>query len=152
MTTKIDDHAAYLSIPTVVKDNYFFNLQKLRGLAALFVLIFHFGPHLNAVPGLAWLYPYTRYGFAGVDIFFVLSGIVIGNSSISAIQRGELPWKFIYRRFSRIYLGYWPALLLTAIVGFLFSTRIFQIYLNHSAVSSCWKVRLQITGCQPLGR
>ncbi|OOG54010.1 acyltransferase [Rhodanobacter sp. B05] len=61
-------------------------LDLLRAIAIVWVMLFHsfivggLGPHF------AWL---SRYGWAGVDIFFVLSGFLIGCQVLRPLQRGE---------------------------------------------------------------
>ncbi|WP_435298716.1 acyltransferase family protein [Timonella sp. A28] len=53
------------------------DIQALRAVAVLAVVIYHFWP--NVLPG----------GFIGVDIFFVLSGFLVGGFLIRAGSRGE---------------------------------------------------------------
>jgi len=53
-------------------------LDGLRGLAILLVLLFHVGM-LKASPSGALLDPVMRFGWSGVDLFFVLSGFLIGG-------------------------------------------------------------------------
>ena len=56
-------------------------LDSLRGIAALVVLIFHFSllkPELLA---------FTKFGVTGVDLFFIISGFVI-TMSLDRIQSG----------------------------------------------------------------
>jgi len=90
-------------------------IQALRGIAALMVLFFHTHPHWDLVPLLSITSTVTRWGFSGVDIFFALSGFVVYRSA-----RGAIPIQaigpFLKRRWLRIYLGYWPVLLLIALV------------------------------------
>jgi peptidoglycan/LPS O-acetylase OafA/YrhL len=65
-------------------------LDLLRAIAIIWVMLFHsfivdgLGPHFS------WL---SRYGWAGVDIFFVLSGFLIGGQVLRPLQRGE-PFSF----------------------------------------------------------
>lgn len=86
-------------------------LQCFRGLAALFVVLFHFLPQVERYGLTPWLAPVFSWGFWGVDIFFVLSGFVIAMSAtkLSGVRDGTL---FMAKRGLRIYLGYWPALAL----------------------------------------
>lgn len=72
------------------------DLAGLRGLAILSVLVFH------AVP--AWL----PGGFVGVDIFFVLSGFLVGSLLLSDIRAGTLSLYLFYAKRSR---RLFPALL-----------------------------------------
>ena len=85
-------------------------LQVLRAVAALAVLLFHARPIL---PDWGVLQKVLGQGFFGVDIFFCLSGYVICATCERKAQSLGNGIRFIAERFSRIYLGYWPALLLT---------------------------------------
>lgn len=83
------------------------DIDGLRALAVLPVVAFHAG--IRQVPG----------GFVGVDVFFVISGYLIGAIILGAVQRGEFSYLGFYeRRIRRIA----PALLVmiaaTAVVGF----------------------------------
>ncbi|MFC3991788.1 acyltransferase family protein [Actinoplanes siamensis] len=92
-------------------------LDALRLIAALAVAAFHltvswridgrnepeyFLPHLTHV---------TVYGFLGVEVFFLISGFVIGMSSWNR-GLGE----FFTSRVSRLYPAYWICILITATV------------------------------------
>ena len=88
-----------------------YDIEGLRGLAVLSVLLSHAFP--GALPG----------GFVGVDIFFVISGYLIGRHLLQDIQAGRLSILGFYgRRARRIF----PALALVLIcmwgVGWLFFT------------------------------
>src|SRR5690349_17070588 len=73
------------------------DIDGLRAIAVLSVVLFH------AFPGK------FRGGFAGVDVFFVISGYLIGTILIANLQRGTFSFAdFFARRIRRIY----PALLL----------------------------------------
>jgi len=89
-------------------------IQALRGIAALMVLFFHMHPHWDLVPVLAATGMVTRWGFSGVDIFFALSGFVVYRSALRTIATRGI-WPFVKKRLLRIYLGYWPVLLLIAL-------------------------------------
>jgi exopolysaccharide production protein ExoZ len=89
-------------------------IQALRGVAALMVLFFHMLPHWELSPLLAVTSAITRWGFSGVDIFFALSGFVVYRSARRSVPDQGL-WPFAKKRLLRIYLGYWPVLLLTAL-------------------------------------
>ena len=89
-------------------------IQALRGVAALMVLFFHMHPHWDLVPALSITSAVTRWGFSGVDIFFALSGFVVYRSARRSIPSHGV-WQFIKRRLLRIYMGYWPVLLLVAL-------------------------------------
>jgi peptidoglycan/LPS O-acetylase OafA/YrhL len=54
------------------------NLDILRSLAILLVFSGHFGAEFHASPALQKLPP-LYFGWTGVDLFFVLSGYLIGK-------------------------------------------------------------------------
>ncbi len=90
-------------------------LQVLRGIAALLVLYFHLAPHWNVVPALAGFSKAMHFGFFGVDVFFVLSGFVVYASARKCITAFQIK-DFLKRRVLRVYLGYWPVLLVFAVL------------------------------------
>jgi peptidoglycan/LPS O-acetylase OafA/YrhL len=81
-------------------------LDALRGLAALSVVLFHFTINNNAKL-LGWEF---SYGVSGVDIFFMISGFVIFLTVIK-IKRWQ---DFVISRFARLYPAFWYCMLITA--------------------------------------
>ena len=61
-------------------------LDLLRAIAIVWVMLFHSFIVGGLGSDFAWL---SRYGWAGVDIFFVLSGFLIGTQVLRPLQRGE---------------------------------------------------------------
>jgi peptidoglycan/LPS O-acetylase OafA/YrhL len=61
-------------------------LDLLRAIAIVWVMLFHSYIVGGLGDGFAWL---SRFGWAGVDIFFVLSGFLIGTQVLKPLQRGE---------------------------------------------------------------
>ena len=90
-------------------------IQALRGMAALMVLFFHMAPHWELTPTLSVFTGAMKWGFSGVDIFFTLSGFVVYRSAKKSIPSTGFA-AFMKKRLLRIYLGYWPVLLLIAVV------------------------------------
>lgn len=71
-------------------------LDLLRAVAIVWVMLFHSWVVGGLGPGFDWL---SRYGWMGVDIFFVLSGFLIGTQVLAPLQRGErLDFVAFYRR------------------------------------------------------
>ncbi|MEU4826990.1 acyltransferase [Actinomadura sp. NPDC023710] len=99
-------------------------LDLLRFGAALAVVLYHFTgfggagawpvPSQEVFPEIA---PVTRFGYLGVDLFFVISGFVI---LMSAWGRG--PGEFGISRLVRLMPAYWVSVLLGAAVYALFGT------------------------------
>lgn len=93
------------------------NIQFLRFAAALAVVLYHASQHVQATGAdSGWIFSAGQAaGFAGVDIFFVISGfIMFYTTRESAGPRPALD--FLKRRLARIYSGYWPFFLLAAAV------------------------------------
>lgn len=85
-----------------------FALDVVRGVAILLVLLFHFQPAPGSplLDALTW--PFVRAGWAGVDLFFVLSGFLVGRMILDAAAS---PGGFDYARFlQRRAWRLWPAL------------------------------------------
>lgn len=93
-------------------------LDTLRALAILLVLCFHY-PREGAP---AWFAAFARIGWAGVDLFFVLSGFLIGRQLLAPLTTGERPQAgaFYLRRLLRILPSYWVVL---AVYAFLPAAR-----------------------------
>jgi exopolysaccharide production protein ExoZ len=86
------------------------SIHALRGFAALAVAMFH---------GLSWAQGYGvgtpestafEIGKAGVDVFFIISGLVL----TIAAQRPQSRWRFLIARLARVGLPYWVVTLAIA--------------------------------------
>ena len=91
----------------------------MRGLAILAVLLFHFGslylpPHPTIADKL--LMSVFRFGWTGVDLFFVLSGFLITGILIDTREASNYFQAFYARRLLRIFPLYYGAL---AVIFFL---------------------------------
>lgn len=89
-------------------------LDTLRVLAIVGVVGRHY-PHTGAP---AWFAEPTRFGWTGVDLFFVLSGFLIGRQLLEPLAAGERPQllSFYLRRLFRILPSYWVILTLYTLV------------------------------------
>lgn len=90
-------------------------LDGLRGVAIGMVVLYHyFSFHFTALPGtlLGYLVYPTRFGWSGVDLFFVLSGFLIGGILLDAKESKNYFQVFYLRRFFRIVPIYYLILLL----------------------------------------
>lgn len=105
------------------------DVQGLRAVAVVPVLLFHFG--FSSVPG----------GFAGVDVFFVISGFVISLGLIGGIDKDAFSLRDFYaRRIRRIF----PLLLFTCFLTVFVANLIFLppdlVLLSKSAVATLLSV------------
>jgi len=90
-------------------------LDGLRGVAIAMVVLYHyFSFHLTAPKGtLVWYLAYpTRFGWSGVDLFFVLSGFLIGGILFDAKGSKNYFQVFYVRRLLRIVPVYYLLLIL----------------------------------------
>lgn len=84
-------------------------IDGLRGIAAIVVMLFHY--FFIQFPSFELGKPF-HYGYMGVSLFFIISGYVIFMS----IQGSMSVVDFIQRRMIRLYPTYWACLLLTILV------------------------------------
>ena len=105
------------------------DLQGLRVIAVLLVVLYHAG---DIVPG----------GFIGVDVFFVLSGFVIGASILRETDRtGSLSLSNFYSRRVRRILPAHALMAVTTLIVFAYFLSPFgnqQVMAKTSAAASVW--------------
>ena len=104
-------------------------LNHLRALAIAYVFLFHYSTHF---PHPRWLEPLGEFGWTGVDLFFVLSGYLVGGQLLrrqalgDAVSRGE----FYIKRFFRII----PAYLVVVSIYF-----VIPGFREHEGIAPLWK-------------
>jgi exopolysaccharide production protein ExoZ len=99
-----------------VEPKVFTSLQFGRAIAALIVLLRHCATTM-AEPKYwnhSWL-RYVHFGHSGVEIFFVLSGIVILYAHWDDLGKPARVGRYAWKRVKRIYPIYWVALAITLI-------------------------------------
>jgi len=90
-------------------------LDGLRGIAILMVLCFHYTP--TSGPLFFFAHPF-QFGWAGVDLFFVLSGYLITGILIDSVGRPHYYRNFIIRRCLRIFPAYYLSLVICCILTY----------------------------------
>jgi exopolysaccharide production protein ExoZ len=83
----------------------FNNVQLLRGLAAMLVVLCH--ANLEAVEHNVWDKEYFYFGSCGVDVFFAISGFIMVVTTHSTSGNGQRWQEFLRKRLTRIVPMYW---------------------------------------------
>jgi peptidoglycan/LPS O-acetylase OafA/YrhL len=91
--------------------SYLPEFDGLRGLAILWVVLYHCDPLLKGT----WIHYAAQWGWAGVDIFFVLSGFLITTILVGTRDKPHYFHNFHARRALRI----WPVYVLVLAVVYL---------------------------------
>src|SRR5258707_1157994 len=103
-------------------------LDVLRGIAVLIVMIAHSNGNVPALH----LGSVFRFGWTGVDLFFVLSGFLITGILLRTKSEGNYFRNFYGRRVLRI----WPLYLCLLAFGFL-AIPFLQPYLRPTVAEQC---------------
>ena len=92
------------------------SLTGIRGVAALWVVLFHIGQGIPGYSLLPWLTgsSFVENGFRGVDLFFILSGFIMMHVHAQdfIVLRRRTLWNFMIMRCIRIYPAHLVVLLL----------------------------------------
>jgi peptidoglycan/LPS O-acetylase OafA/YrhL len=118
-------------------------LDLVRFCAACAVMLFHFtfrGPQINVwSAGFPLLGQIFKYGYLGVNVFFILSGFVI---LLTAYEKDALAFSFA--RMVRLYPAYWVCVSLTSLAivlaGNVRHLTPFQYFANLTMVHSYFGV------------
>jgi peptidoglycan/LPS O-acetylase OafA/YrhL len=113
-------------------------LEIARGIAALWVVLFHMEGLFHPMPDL--FKAIIAKGHFGVPMFFVISGFVITYSAESSLKARRSPFHFLKNRLRRIYPTFWCSVLVCLCLPYLMAlvsmlkTGEYQIPLNPIAV------------------
>ncbi|WP_433516243.1 acyltransferase family protein [Nonomuraea sp. CA-143628] len=106
--------------------NRLYELDGLRLLAALCVVFFHytFSGRVGGTSPVAFAAEsaWSKYGYLGVDLFFMISGFVVLMSAW-----GRSPREFVVSRVIRLYPAYWVGLAVTTLVTVTLGAGIFSV-------------------------
>jgi peptidoglycan/LPS O-acetylase OafA/YrhL len=101
------------------------DIDGIRAIAILSVVLYHAG--IIALPG----------GFTGVDIFFVISGYLIGGHIFSELHAGRFSFtRFYQRRVKRILPAFYVVLCFTFIFGLVLLSPIELTDYSKSAIAA----------------
>ena len=106
----------------ISKSKFRNDIQLLRGIAVFSVILFHIDK------------TFFKYGYLGVDVFFVISGFVISNLIYSQISEKFSFKKFFFFRFKRI---------IPALVSYLIFVKVVIFFtLDHQNIVDTTKTSL----------
>lgn len=91
------------------------SIQFLRGFAAFVVVVYHIGGYIKRYFNIPFLGDFFGFGFAGVDLFFVISGFIIHFTSKNHLDSPSTLGKYLKKRFLRVYPIYW--IVMTVLFG-----------------------------------
>jgi len=113
-----------------------------RFFAAIIVVFFHYtfngiaNGKIDSLTHIGPLIDFTKYGYLGVELFFMISGFVIFHSA-----QNRTPAEFAVARAIRLYPSYWFAVIFTSIFAWywgsdLMSVTPFQILANFTLLQN----------------
>lgn len=122
------------------------SLTGIRGIAALWVMLFHIGQGIPGYSLLPWLTgsSFIENGFRGVDLFFILSGFIMMHvhaQDFTVLHRRTL-WDFMIMRCIRIYPAHLIVLLSILAVVIISPT--------YVAWARAWNLPLHMPAYTPL--
>ncbi|TKB98824.1 acyltransferase family protein [Pedobacter cryophilus] len=108
------------------------SLTGIRGLAALYVIVFHWYAeisHFHLTELNSYFKRFLGHGYLAVDLFFVLSGFVLCLSSYKLFQQFDFKnyQSFMYKRFVRIFPLY---ICITLLFFFMFNDKLSKLLVN----------------------
>jgi peptidoglycan/LPS O-acetylase OafA/YrhL len=106
--------------------NRIYQIDLFRFIAALMVVLYHYLFVSQSIKGLTNVRfnevgTFFKYGYLGVDLFFIISGFVI----MLSVKHRSLK-KFMISRFLRLYPIYWMCILITFLVTLFLGSPKFQ--------------------------
>jgi peptidoglycan/LPS O-acetylase OafA/YrhL len=103
-------------------------LDCTRFIAALTVVLYHYtfnGIHNTKISSITYFEPiinFTKYGYLGVELFFMISGYVIFQSA-----NNRTAAEFSVSRALRLYPAYWFAVIFTSFFAFNWGGELMQV-------------------------
>jgi exopolysaccharide production protein ExoZ len=82
------------------------SIQVFRGISAMLVVLLHLHNVERKYFQTHYMDPF-QFGWIGVDLFFVISGVVISLVTAGKFQNRPAAVRFLYQRFARIYPTFW---------------------------------------------
>ena len=97
-------------------NNRNFAIDNIRALAAISVCLYHYTYRINDLYDLNLSIDIFKFGYLGVELFFILSGYLM----LGSITKYS-PVQFFKKRFNRIYPTFFVSVIFTSIITLIFS-------------------------------
>ena len=100
-----------------------------RFFAAIIVVLFHYtfngiaNGKIDSINHVESIVDFTKYGYLGVELFFMISGFVIFHSA-----RHRTPAQFVVSRATRLYPSYWFAVIFTSLFAIFWGGDLLSVY------------------------
>ena len=116
------------------------SLQAGRALAAVLVVLFHLGGIVADAKyfNVPWVAAPFRFGDAGVEFFFVLSGFIIASAHAADISRPSRLIPYLQRRAIRIYPPYWIVFALVCLLALPFGATRATLPTDLGTLTEAW--------------
>ncbi len=112
------------------------SIQFLRGFAAFVVVFYHIGGYIKKNYPVSFLGNFFGFGFAGVDLFFVISGFIIHFTSRQYFDKPLCLTDYLKKRFLRVFPIYWVVIssifLLSLTISVLFNKEVLSTQYPHT--------------------
>ena len=129
--------------PHKPKNKRFQELDAIRGLAAIFVVLYHYTYQYYISFPNEYKFPFSfEFGHYGVQAFFIVSGFVI----FMTLEKTKKSLDFIIYRSIRLFPTYWISVLITFIIVSIFSlpgkeTTILEFLANLTMIHTQFKIK-----------
>ena len=105
-------------LSSLIQNGQIHSIQALRGLACLAVYFLHFFADKKVLPPNNFIVEASKYGFLGVQAFFIISGFIIPYSMYRNQYKLKNFWSLFKRRIVRIELPYIASIFLLVILSY----------------------------------
>lgn len=128
----------------------FYEIDLLRFIAAVSVMLFHYtfrgyaADNYSPIPNTT-LGAVTKYGYLGVQLFFIISGYVVLLSA-----QGKTVRQFFLSRVTRLYPAFWAACTITFIVKKIWGTGGIDVTMSPLLAASWQQYAMNMTMLQEL--
>ncbi|MDI9880155.1 acyltransferase family protein [Flectobacillus longus] len=114
------------------------SIQVLRGIAAFVVLIYHVSSYQKMHYSQAIFGDIFRIGFAGVDLFFVISGFIIYYTANGLIGKPNQFLSYWSKRSIRVFPIYWLVILSIQLLQWFLSKQLHVVHFTVEYDMNFW--------------